>query len=148
MATLSPQGQRLAAEAHLLIAELKVLRTADGTGIPEGWDRAIERQYPDVWPPHVLGVPGGWCDLVAAFSVQMRRHAPGCSVNDSKEKYGGLRIDTGGTGDVQTAWLLEQIYETASEGVCQDCGERGELRTDRGWYATLCDRHAEERDQQ
>jgi hypothetical protein len=146
MATLSPQGQRLAAEAHLLIAEFKALRLAAGTGVPEGWERAIEQQYPDVWPPHVLGVPGGWCDLVAAFSQQMRRHAPGCVVVDSKEKYGGLRIDTGGTGDMHAAWALEWIYETASESVCQDCGERGSLRSDCGWYATLCVRHALQRD--
>lgn len=146
MATLSPQGQRLASEARRLIADAKARRLAAGPGIPEGWDRTIEMQYPDIWLPYRLGVPGGWCDLVAAFSTQLRRHAPGAFVNDSKEKYGGLRIDCVGTGDMETAWLLEEIYETASEGVCQDCGERGHMRTDRGWYATLCDRHAETRE--
>ena len=146
MATLSPRGQQLAAEAHRLIAAAKAVRLVVGPGIPVDWDRAVERDFTDVWPPFRLGVPGGWCDLVRAFSEQLRRHAPGVAVVDSKEKYGGLRIDTAGTGDMETAWTLEQIYENASESVCQDCGERGHLRTDRAWYATLCDRHAEMRE--
>jgi hypothetical protein len=146
MATLSPLGQRLATEAQRLIADAKAARLAAGGGIPDDWDRAIERDYPNVWPPYKLGVPGGWCDLIAAFSLQMRRHAPGCVVTDSKEKYGLLRIDTGGDGDMLTAHALEWIYESASESVCQDCGERGGLRIDRGWYAALCDVHADVRD--
>jgi len=141
MATLSPHGLRLAAEATRLIEECKTARLAAGGGIAGGWDRAVERMYPDVWPPYRLGVPGGWCDLVVAFTLQLRRHAPGVVVADSKEKYAFLRIDCAGD-DLEVAWMLEQIHESASECVCQDCGERGSLRTDRAWYATLCDKHA------
>lgn len=88
-----------------------------------------------------MGVPSGWCDLVVAFTLQLRRHAPGVQVADSEEKYGGLRIDCA-SDDLGTAWLLEGLYESASEWVCQDCGERGRLRTDRARYATLCGVHA------
>lgn len=105
----------------------------------------VAMQYPEIWSGRRIALPGGWCDLVAAFSEQLHRHAPGCRVAGCSEKYGTLRLDCVGD-DLDVAGLLEQIYEDLSETVCQDCGEPGSLRTDRTWYATLCDAHALKRD--
>jgi hypothetical protein len=91
-------------------------------------------------------VPAGWIDLCVAFSEHLREAAPGAMIEDSKEKYGGLRTSITGDLDMPlTGFDLSDLYENLSLHVCQDCGEQGELRIG-GWDATLCDRHAKKRD--
>ncbi|KQX40372.1 hypothetical protein ASD04_07010 [Devosia sp. Root436] len=121
-------------------AKAKRLETV-GSVIPVDWDRAVEAAWPTIWGAYRCGLPGGWVDLVLAFSEHLAEIAPLVWVEDSKEKYGGMRVDL--TGDLtEEAQALAEVYESLSEHVCQDCGEPGRLREDRAWYATLCDRHA------
>ena len=37
------------------------------------------------------------------------------------------------------------LAENQSYEICETCGEKGEMRTDLGWYSTLCNKHYEER---
>lgn len=141
---------RVLAEAKRLHAAAKAHRLAmlpPGARFPADWERAVEAAFPAVWPPYRLAVPAGWMDLVLAFSDHLAAVAPGAYVDDSKEKYGTMRLSL--TGEVTDAALdLVDIYDELSAHTCQDCGEPGVLRQDRGWWATLCDVHDEKRDPQ
>jgi len=59
-----------------------------------------------------------------------------------KEKYGTLRfyVDT----DEKILDKIEEI-EKESEKICEICGKEGLLRTDLGWWLTLCDEDYKER---
>jgi hypothetical protein len=62
-----------------------------------------------------------------------------------KEKYGGLRFvaDVRCSEDSQDR-VKELIAEAEanSYGVCELCGEPGDLRSERTWIRTLCEYHA------
>ena len=66
----------------------------------------------------------------------------GVSVFQVKEKFGGLRIYLGAAPD----WLHDmcEIVEGYSTHVCELCGKSGEVRTNKGWISTLCDRCVKE----
>lgn len=57
-----------------------------------------------------------------------------------KEKFGGLRFYM----DAATESMYKAIGEAedACDRTCEECGEPGTLRTDRGWIQTLCDKCA------
>lgn len=135
--------------AERLMAESKAKRLATlGSTIPKGWSKAVQESYPDVWR-YWPSVPGGWIDVVMALSEHLREAAPGAQIEDSKEKFGGMRTQvTGDTLMPVVAFDISSVYEELSTRVCQDCGEPGKLRTDGMWDATLCDKHAIERDMQ
>ena len=67
-----------------------------------------------------------------------------------KEKFGTLRVyyDIGGVGDdVRTAIMQAyNLAEARSHHTCEQCGRRGWMRNDRGWYFVACDRHARSKD--
>ena len=52
-----------------------------------------------------------------------------------KEKFGTLRFYAPGN-DLIFGWIVEA--EKESETTCEDCGKKGKLREDLGWYLTLC----------
>lgn len=134
-------------EANRLHAEAKARRLATTPGrLPLGWGRAVEAAYPTLWPAFRCEVPAGWVDLVLAFSEHAKAVAPTLTVEDAKEKFGGLRLNLSSDAMTWDDLDLGEVYESMSMHVCQDCGEPGKLRTDRGWDATLCDVHAENRD--
>lgn len=60
-----------------------------------------------------------------------------------KEKFGSLRFYYSG-GDEYCDGVISML-EAISSRTCEVCGERGKIRTDGGWYQTLCDKHAAER---
>lgn len=132
--------------AERLIEKAKAERLAAfGNNIPEGWPQAVRDAFPDVWR-YWPSVPSGWIDICMALSEHLRETAPGAMVEDSKEKFGAMRVQV--TGDEhmpEIAFDISSVYEVLSTRICQDCGEPGKLRRDRGWHATLCDKHAEER---
>lgn len=135
-------------EAERLVAKAKASRLAKvGDAIPLDWDRAVEATYPTVWKPYKVAVPKGWIDLVVAFSEHLSKVSPLCYVEDSKEKFGTLRLSVTGDAVTREVWDLEGVYEAMSMHVCEDCGEPGTYRSERAWVVTLCDRHAAERDQ-
>ena len=83
----------------------------------------------------------GWDELVEQLTHQIIARDPNIRIDQVKEKFGTLRyyVDRA-TPEVRA---LIDAAETASESVCERCGEPGTLRR-RGWMATLCDLHAGE----
>lgn len=136
---------RTAAEARVTEAKAKRLATSPGR-LPKDWGRAVEAAFPALWRPHMCEVPGGWVDVILAFSEHATSLAPSLVVEDAKEKYGGLRLNLS-SDDMRWEDLdMGEVYESISLHTCQDCGEPGQPRTDRGWDATLCDLHDARRD--
>ncbi len=84
----------------------------------------------------------GWKSLYEPLIARCK--AEGVAVLQVKEKFGGLRFYVGGASDD----LYDAIEEAESKSftLCEKCGDPGELRKGRGWWQTLCDRHAQERD--
>jgi hypothetical protein len=63
-----------------------------------------------------------------------------------KEKFGGLRFYTGGI-PVEVAEKVHaaiRMAKSMSYVICEQCGNAGELRDDRPWVLTLCDKCNEE----
>jgi hypothetical protein len=65
-------------------------------------------------------------------------------VQQVKEKYSTLRFYV----DNSPQWFDDLInyYETQSGVICEQCGNPGRTRCNRGWYLTLCD-ECDEKDQ-
>lgn len=111
------------------------------------------RKYLPGWAPHIDQV----VTAVQTFNVKYAGPTPEDSqsivILQIKEKFGGLRIYTRWSNvtseDAQTEahqifQLIDQICATC-EGLCQDCGEPGDLVNIGGWAVTLCEKHHVER---
>jgi hypothetical protein len=90
------------------------IMTSDFFGTSEGWNLLIKNLIQDL-------IELGWNK----------------EVTQVKEKFGGLRfyINEG------SSEMYERIIETETESfnTCEVTGKPGKLRTDIGWYRTLCD---------
>jgi hypothetical protein len=90
------------------------IMTSDFFGTSEGWNLLIKNLIQDL-------IELGWNK----------------EVTQVKEKFGGLRfyINEG------SSEMYERIIETETESfnTCEVTGKLGKLRTDIGWYRTLCD---------
>lgn len=62
-----------------------------------------------------------------------------------KEKLGGLRFYYIGAASNDLHNAIEAA-ESKSFTLCEQCGDPAELRKGGGWWQTLCDRHAQDRD--
>jgi len=60
-----------------------------------------------------------------------------------KEKFGGLRFYMTSSTDTMQKAIADA--EDKSYLTCEDCGEEGKERTDRGWIRTLCEKCNKER---
>jgi hypothetical protein len=131
---------------------------------------ALKRRYAYQFSSQNLGhnIEPGWIALVEQACTQIDRLLPPSARKtfhwrQIKEKFGGLRlyyaggpvrIDIRGAdgllsykdGADRSDAIREVVdrAEAASMETCAICAEPGELRTDRGWIRTLCDRHATE----
>jgi hypothetical protein len=93
--------------------------------------------------PSMFGVGEGWFELLKnlideLISLGWDRH-----LIQSKEKFGGLCFFIKNTTQEMREVIL--TYEQMSYSICEECGEEGERRKG-GWMKTLCDKHAEERE--
>lgn len=82
----------------------------------------------------------GWAKLYEPLIA--RCEAEGATVEQIKEKFGGLRFYVSGGSDELHAAIEEA--ERDSHYICEQCGEPGATRKG-GWLKTLCDAHAEGR---
>ena len=78
----------------------------------------------------------GWGKIIDNF---YRKIPPEAWVYSMKEKFGALRID-----GYNIPWEIEEEAMTASEKICELCGDNGETR-DLSWISTLCDNHYQEK---
>jgi hypothetical protein len=98
--------------------------------------------YTDKGPildPGFFCVSNGWFGLIKSLIddlIELGWDKQTCQV---KEKFGGLRFYINAGSDE----IHERIIQAEKESykVCEKCGEDGEIRTDIGWYSTLCDTH-------
>lgn len=88
----------------------------------------------------LASVGKGWHELVRA-AFQACEDAK-VEVSQVKEKFGGLRVYTGGApGHIHD---LMNDLEMKSLKTCEECGKRGKPRAG-GWIRTLCEEHADGR---
>lgn len=76
----------------------------------------------------------GWRDLVIkCYAACFKYNVP---IYQIKEKFGGLRIYTGGAPQ-KVADIIDQA-EQQSYTICEKCGNPGEVRENGRWLFTLC----------
>lgn len=90
-------------------------------------------------------LPYGWEKLVAGLVELLKQHSPGFTVQQVKEKFGGLRFYyESGAEDMAVRDTMAELVlaaEKESYSLCQVCGAPGELRSG-NWLSTLCGEHA------
>lgn len=88
------------------------------------------------------GVGEGWQPLVRETHEKLVALDPDYTIDQVKEKFGGLRYYFSGSED--SPWDAMRIVvmeaERTSEVTCEDCGATGKGRSLGYWLVTLCDR--------
>lgn len=84
-------------------------------------------------------VDEGWYPIIKELIDGLIKLGWNKNIVQVKEKFGGLRfyIDEGS----DEMYKLISDTENQSYETCEVCGNEGKLRTDIGWYLTLCDEH-------
>jgi hypothetical protein len=85
----------------------------------------------------------GWYPVIKDLITDLIELGWDKQICQVKEKFGGLRFYINAGSDE----IFKRIHlaENQSYEICETCGEKGEMRTDLGWYSTLCNKHYEER---
>lgn len=106
--------------------------------IPASWRTLSYEAFPFLC---TMSIGDGWADLMIATSAWIAEIGvpAGWRFSDIKEKYGELRLYDGPSDDLDDICTAAEIL---SESICDQCGARGRLRVDAGWYSTRCDQHA------
>lgn len=104
--------------------------------------RALESQLKADFP--TLFELGCSCDIADGWMPILRRlcddlqHQKELRFTQIKEKFGGLRIYTSGSLNMEVYKRLNAAEEEAFK-TCERCGDEGRLaRTDSGWQFTTC----------
>jgi hypothetical protein len=102
------------------------------------------------WP----GVGSGWRHILERLCQRIEAaiaSEPAVSFRflQIKEKFGTLRAYHRSSGLSPAAELAVdtaiELAEARSAFVCEQCGQRGHLWNDHGWYRTACDEHGQGR---
>lgn len=112
---------------------------------PADWADIVQRSWPQVWRT-TLDVPGGWCDLVMAFSEHMTEIAEGRRMAFEA----GVDFETGGImlkrhhafwGQYEEDIML--CYCSIAVTTCHACSAAGKARLLEKWgiVRVLCDDH-------
>ena len=108
-------------------------------GLENGW----RRDYGAIVDSGFFSIGKGWYQIVKDLIEDLIELGWDKQVVQVKEKFGGLRfyINEG------SREIHDRISEAGklSHETCEICGKQGEMRTDIGWYSTLCNKHYEER---
>ena len=114
--------------------------------------KQIEERFPKMFTEPYGGVAcgEGWWPILESLCGQIQHHidwknkqsevVPQVTVNQIKEKFGGLRFYYSG-GDEYISGLVSMAESWAGHS-CETCGAPGKQR-DGGWIRTLCDHHEE-----
>lgn len=89
----------------------------------------------------------GWERLINDAYNIMDRYNGIVTIDQVKEKFGGLRIyiswhiddDWEADADLDTLVECLRVIEDVSHHVCEECGNLGINQRIKGWYYTLCD---------
>jgi len=90
-----------------------------------------------------LCVGPGWYLLIKELIEDLVELGWDREVCQVKEKFGGLRFYINAASD-EVYDRISQA-ETESYETCEETGQPGKLRTDLGWWSTLCDEEYEKR---
>jgi len=89
-----------------------------------------------------LEISEGWYQLIHDLLAELLETDWDKDIHQVKEKFGGLRFYIGGASS--EVHKIISKYERLSYETCENCGEKGELRSDLGWWRTLCEKHYNE----
>ena len=108
-------------------------------GLINGWkidDTPVKDAY-------FFDIDEGWYPLVKELIVDLINLNWDKQVCQVKEKFGGLRFYINGGSDD----IFKRITKAENDSyeICEVTGKSGKLRTDLGWYVTLCDEEYEKR---
>jgi len=125
----------------------------------EDFERGLKERYPSMFTNLWGGVSvgEGWWPIIESLCYQIHSHVtwkneqrdqhnrgegcPEVSVEQVKEKFGGLRFYYSGGNDVIDGMV--RMAESWAAHSCETCGKPGERRGG-GWIRTLCDEHEAE----
>ena len=93
--------------------------------------------------PSFFGVNEGWFMIVKNLISELLEFGWDRHMIQSKEKFGGLNFYIKEPTPVMQGII--HTYEKLSYNICEDCGQLG-LQRKGSWIRTLCDKHAEERE--
>lgn len=82
----------------------------------------------------------GWIPLIVELDKKLTEINPDYTIDQIKEKFGGLRFYASGL-EHDGAYKLIEEAESKSYMICEECGTSGARRTIKGWLKTLCDKH-------
>ena len=120
----------------------------------EEFEKRIVETYPKMFtePYGGLAIGPGWWTIIESLCSQIQHHidwknkqsevVAQVTVNQIKEKFGGLRFYYSGGDDAIDGMV--RMAESWAAHSCETCGASGERR-DGGWIRTLCDTHETER---
>ena len=102
-------------------------------GLENGW----RTDKPPIKDCGYFVVDNGWLKLIKELIEDLIKLGWDKQVTQVKEKFGGLRFYINEGSDE----IFERITEAENKSyeICEVTGESGTLRTDIGWYRTLCD---------
>ena len=123
------------------------------------FEQSLKERYPSMFTNLWGGVSvgEGWWPIIESLCYQIHSHVtwknvqrdqhnsgegcPEVSVEQVKEKFGGLRFYyTGGNDVIDGMVRMAEVWAAHS---CETCGKPGERRSG-GWIRTLCDEHETE----
>lgn len=123
----------------------------------EEFAQRMEQTFPKMFaePYGGFAVGAGWWPILTNLCANIQHHidwknknsevVPQVTVNQIKEKFGGLRFYYSGGDD--TIDGMVRMAEAWAGNSCEECGAPGESRQG-GWIKTLCDTHEAERQEQ
>lgn len=124
-------------EKHMHETYPKMFQNAyGGFAVGAGWWSIVESLCHNI-QSHV-----DWLEQISAQYPDKYKSCPQVTVDQIKEKFGGLRFYYSG-GD-QVVDGMVRMAESWANKTCEVCGDPG-VRRSGGWIRTLCDKHEQER---
>ena len=81
----------------------------------------------------------GWKNLIKELDSKMSAIDPDYTIEQIKEKFGGLRYYfSSNSHNADAMYDLEGKYEEKSFKICEYCGSEKDVTTDGGWLKTFC----------
>ncbi len=129
---------------------------SDEFGRYDAFTKQMEARFPKMFaePYGGFACGEGWWPILEALCGQIQHHidwknkqsevVAQVTVNQIKEKFGGLRFYYSGGDDVIDGMV--RMAESWAAHSCEECGAPGKSR-EGGWIRTLCDTHEAERQQ-
>ena len=127
---------------------------SDEFGRYDVFTKQMEARFPKMFaePYGGFAVGEGWWSIIELLCSNIQHHidwknkqsevVAQVTVNQIKEKFGGLRFYYSGGDDVVDGMV--RIAEVWASRSCETCGAPGKSR-EGGWIKTLCDHHEAER---